>query len=110
MTGCGEPLLSGGICGAPAGPENGPRVFHASCANADAGSAPVVNLGCLDQPLRIGLVIQEELAPGWCWQRKDGTGIPMSFSSALLDIAGGIRRFLSDWEPEPGSPLSKAQR
>jgi len=55
----------------------------------------------------IGRMVGDELSAGRCWQRKDGLGIPMSFSATLLEHAGGIRRFLAEWEPEPGSPLAK---
>lgn len=69
-----------------------------------------VNLGSLEHDLRIGMMVAAELREGWCWQRKDRMGTAMTFSNTLLSIAGGIRRFLAEWEPEPGSPLSKESK
>ena len=31
------------------------------------------------------------------WRRKDGSSVPMSFGSTLLEIAGGIDRLFSEW-------------
>jgi hypothetical protein len=37
---------------------------------------------------------------GKMFRKKDGTAIPMSFSAALVQIAGGIDRLLADWEED----------
>jgi hypothetical protein len=57
--------------------------------------------------MELGIVVREELAPGGCWHKKDGTAVDQSFSLSLLQVSGGIARLLTEWVPEKGSPLSK---
>lgn len=57
--------------------------------------------------LHLAFMVQDELGDGGCWHFKAGGKIDMSFSLTLLHEAGGIRRLLTEWEPERGSPLWK---
>jgi hypothetical protein len=37
---------------------------------------------------------------GTCWWRKDKSGVGMSWSATLLQVAGGFDRLIAEWEPE----------
>lgn len=39
--------------------------------------------------------------PGSYWRKAEPHGISYSFSVTLLDIAGGFRKFLDEWERDP---------
>lgn len=60
------------------------------------------------EDLELGALVRRELSQGGCWHRLDNTGIDMSFSLSLLELAdNSIRRLLSEWRPEVGSVLWK---
>ncbi len=107
MSGCGLRLDGGAACGGPISTPTGPRAFHAGCVPSAQPIAINVDLGAMQWDIRLALLIKMELEQGWCWQRKDGKGMAQTFSESLVQIAGGIRRLLAEWEPEPGSPLAK---
>lgn len=92
--------------------EDGQRAERArQVAPGPSTMAVAVNLGSLEWDLRIGIAIRNELIDGWGWRSKDGVPCtPMTFSEALLREAGGIRRFLAEWEPDPRSPLALGKR
>lgn len=58
-------------------------------------------LGEMAEPIRIGVLICNELG-GKVWGRKDRGGTPWAFHAGLVAEAGGIRKFLDEWEIKEG--------
>lgn len=60
----------------------------------------VVLDGQMCEEIRIGIAARQAFA-GKGYRRKTGGFPSMSFSSTLLDAAGGFVRFLAEWEEDP---------
>ena len=56
--------------------------------------------GQMSEEIRLGVLVLHALR-GRGYRRKDGTGPSMSFSSTLIDIAGGFLKFIAEWEEDP---------
>ena len=65
--------------------------------------------GQMCEDIRIGVLVRSELYGDKLWHRVrtqngapvEHSGVWVAFSSTLLMQAGGIRRFLEEWEQEP---------
>ena len=67
------------------------------------GCGGVVELdGQMCEEIRIGIHARQSFY-GRSYRHKDPNkrGPSMSFSSTVLDIAGGFRKFLEEWEEDP---------
>ena len=61
--------------------------------------------GQMSEEIRIGIMVRLELSK-FEWYRKSTGLCGYSFSSTLLDEAGGIRKLLEEWEPRNPSLTS----
>lgn len=55
--------------------------------------------GQMCEDIRIGIHVRQAFEGKMF--RKKGGGISYSFGSAVLDMAGGFRKFLEEWEEDP---------
>lgn len=56
--------------------------------------------GQMCEEIRIGIYARLAWA-GKGYKRKDGSGSSYSFGSTLIEIAGGFKKFLEEWEEDP---------
>lgn len=49
----------------------------------------------------IGQNLIAELSKGGYWRKKDKSTPAMSFSLTVLEMAGGVRKLLEEWEQVP---------
>lgn len=65
---------------------------------------PVKLDGQMCEEIRIGIHARQAFSNKG-YRRKDpakrGPNISLSFSSTVLDVAGGFKRFLEEWEEDP---------
>jgi len=54
--------------------------------------------GQMCEAIRIGVAIQAELSRLPVMWRRKPDGVPMTFSSYVLNQAGGLARLLTEWE------------
>lgn len=56
--------------------------------------------GIMCEDIRLGVMVRVEMRSLYnrMWRKKNSTGPCITFSSQLLEIAGGIRRLFAEWE------------
>lgn len=66
-------------------------------------AAPIVVDGLMCEDIRVGIAVRQAFTSAGrgvslMYRRKGGNGPDISFSSALIDQAGGFQRFLDEWD------------